>query len=605
MTDDPASRVQDLDLALIGNGSISALIDRWGDVVWMCVPRFDGMPVFNRLLRHPPDDASDPLFAFRMQDAARSEQRYIDNTAVLVTRLWDTVGNAVEITDFMPRFFHYGRKFRPITLVRMIRPLSGTPRLRVLLRPANDWAGRPAPCTWGSHHVSYGIDAYPMRLTTDLSVNAVLSGRQFVLDRPHVFILGPDESLRGPIDGTAREFYEQTLGYWREWVRALHIPFEWQDDVIRAAITLKLSAYEDTGAVVAAMTTSIPEAPDSGRNWDYRYCWLRDAYFTINALNRLGKTTTMEGYLSYLINLVANSQGDGLQPVYTLDGLPHLDEEIVSALPGYRGMGPVRVGNQAYLQRQNDVYGSVVLAAAHAFFDRRLIHPAGSESALFKMLENMGEHAWRVWNTPDAGIWEFRNTEQVHTYSALVCWAACDRLARIARHLGHTERAEHWRGRARVIHEAICERAWNEKLGCFTESFGGDHLDASVLLMNELGFLPATDPRFVATVDAVGRELRRGDFIFRYAKHDDFGEPETAFLVCTFWYVNALAAIGRRDEARDLFNRVLACRNRHGLFSEDIDPRDKTLWGNFPQTYSMVGLIQSAMRLSQEWEEAF
>ncbi|MCW5590946.1 MAG: glycoside hydrolase family 15 protein, partial [Burkholderiales bacterium] len=390
--------------------------------------------------------------------------------------------------------------------------------------------------------------------------------------------------------------------YWHDWVRDLSIPFEWQDEIIRAAITLKLAAYDDTGAVVAALTTSIPESPASGRNWDYRFCWLRDAYFVVNALNRLNATRTMERYLGYIINVAASSEGR-LQPVYRISGRADLEESIVDSLPGYRGMGPVRVGNQAFRQLQNDVYGSAILAATHAFFDRRLAS-LGNEG-LFRRLEVLGSKAAELHATPDAGLWELRGSAHVHTFSSVMCWVACDRLAKIGRRLGLAEPAGRWRAEADRIHAVISQRAWSAKRGSFVATFEGGELDASLLLLAELGFLRADDPRFAATVDAVGRELRRGDFIFRYTQPDDFGAPDNAFLVCTFWYIDALAALGRREEARALFESTLARRNPLGLLSEDVDPATGELWGNFPQTYSMVGLINSATRLSIPWDQAF
>lgn len=601
----PTQRPSNLNLGLIGNGSISALVDEMGDIVWMCAPRFDSPAVFNSLLQHPRSDDAQGIFVFRLENYERSEQFYVENTAILVTRLWDTEGNAVEITDFMPRFYQFGRTFYPVTLVRAFRPLRGAPKIHIRLRPASNWTNKPTDTTFGSNHVRYVLDSGVMRLTTDMSINAVLRERAFVLDRPHALILGPDETLTDSVKSVATRFHELTEDYWRNWVRYLNIPFEWQEAVIRAAITLKLSTYEDTGAIVAAMTTSIPEAPHSTRNWDYRFCWLRDAYFVINALNRLGKTNTMEHYISYLLNLIANVDGHELQPVYSLDGDPQLYEAELAGLPGYRGMRPVRLGNQAFEQRQNDILGSIVLAAAHAFFDRRILHPVNSDSALFRMLELTGERAYEAFDQPDSGPWEFRNTLQVHTYSSVMCWAACDRLARIAHHLGLKDRAILWRQRADEMHAVICQRAWNEKLGSFVESFDGEHLDASLLLMNELGFLNREDPRFAATVNAIEKHLKRGNLIFRYTKEDDFGEPETAFTVCTFWYINALAQLGRISEARELFEQLLSSRNVHGLFSEDISTDGTELWGNFPQTYSMVGLINSAVRLSKPWEEAF
>ena len=589
-----------LELALIGNCAVGALIDDVGRVVWGCFPRFDGDPVFCSLLR---TDDELGVFAVDIADFDRAEQHYLENTAILVTRLFDRNGGGVEITDFAPRFRLHGRMFRPMMLVRQLRRIGGSPRLTLGLRPACGHGAARPEVTWGSHHVRYVTPDLTLRLTTDASITALLQETPFFLEDRLTLLLGPDETVHESVAEIGRRFEEETAGYWRDWVRALNIPYEWQEAVIRAAITLKLNAHDDTGAIVAAMTTSLPEAADSGRNWDYRYCWLRDGYFVVNALNRLGTTHTMERYLGYIVNIAADAAGRPLQPVYRIDGRADLEERIEPALPGYRGMGPVRVGNQAYRQVQHDSYGSAVLAATHVFFDRRLTRRG--DEALFRRLEPLGELAVAHHDQPDAGLWELRGSARVHTYSAVMCWAACDRLARIADHLGLTERAAYWSGHARIIHAVVCRRAWSERRGAFVASFDGDTMDASLLLLAELGFLAADDPRFAATVEAIATELKRGDFIFRYVEQDDFGEPENAFLVCTFWYINALAAIGRKDEARALFEKMLAARNRHGLLAEHIDTRTGELWGNFVQTYSMVGLINSAIRLSVRWDQAF
>ncbi len=589
-----------LELALIGNCAVGALIDAVGRVVWGCLPRFDGDPVFCSLLR---TDDELGVFAVDIADFDRAEQHYLENTAILVTRLFDRNGGGVEITDFAPRFRLHGRMFRPMMLVRQLRRIGGSPRLTLGLRPACGHGAARPEVTWGSHHVRYVTPDLTLRLTTDASITALLQETPFFLEDRLTLLLGPDETVHESVAEIGRRFEEETAGYWRDWVRALNIPYEWQEAVIRAAITLKLNAHDDTGAIVAAMTTSLPEAADSGRNWDYRYCWLRDGYFVVNALNRLGTTHTMERYLGYIVNIAADAAGRPLQPVYRIDGRADLEERIEPALPGYRGMGPVRVGNQAYRQVQHDSYGSAVLAATHVFFDRRLTRRG--DEALFRRLEPLGELAVAHHDQPDAGLWELRGSARVHTYSEVMCWAACDRLARIADHLGLAERAAYWSGHARIIHAVVCRRAWSERRGAFVASFDGDTMDASLLLLAELGFLAADDPRFAATVEAIATELKRGDFIFRYVEQDDFGEPENAFLVCTFWYINALAAIGRKDEARALFEKMLAARNRHGLLAEHIDTRTGELWGNFVQTYSMVGLINSAIRLSVRWDQAF
>ena len=457
--------------------------------------------------------------------------------------------------------------------------------------------------TWGSSHIRYVGTALTLRLTTDASLTAIMQETPFFLEDEVTMLLGADETVNEAVSDVGHRFLQETTHYWREWVRSLAIPYEWQASVIRAAITLKLNTFDDTGAIIAAVTTSIPEAAGSIRNWDYRYCWLRDAYFVVNALNRLGATQTMERYIAYIINLTANTEGGVLQPVFGIDGRAVLDEVEVPALAGYRGMGPVRIGNLAYRQVQHDVYGSAILAAAHIFFDLRLTRRG--DAALFHRLEALGEQARLCHDQPDAGIWELRGSARVHTFSSVMCWVACDRLGKIATQLGLVERAAYWLEQARQIHTTISHRAWNAERSAFASTFEGSAMDASLLLLAELGFLDAADPRFASTVAAVEQDLRRGDFIFRYVETDDFGEPENAFLVCTFWYVNALTVLGRRTEARALFESLLACRNRHGLLAEHIDLRTGEQWGNFVQTYSMVGLINAAIRLSIRWDQAF
>ncbi|HWA40534.1 MAG TPA: glycoside hydrolase family 15 protein, partial [Gemmatimonadales bacterium] len=441
------------------------------------------------------------------------------------------------------------------------------------------------------------------RLTTDGSISALLEETPFLLEDELTLVLGPDETVPESVSVLGRRFVRETENYWREWVRSLAIPFEWQDAVIRAAISLKLNTFEDTGAIVAAMTTSIPEAPDSGRTWDYRYCWLRDAYFVVDALNRLGATRVMERYLGYIVDRVADAEDRRLQPVYGISGGTDLEERIIPHLAGYRGMGPVRAGNQAARQVQHDVYGAAILAATHVFFDRRLLREP--DQGLFRLLESLGEHAAALFDQPDAGPWELRGTRRIHTFSSVMCWAGCDRLARIAAQLGLDERAAHWRAEAARLHAAISARAWDPTRQAFTATWGGDTLDASLLLLHELGFLAEDDPRFAGTVAAIETGLGRDGLIYRYVESDDFGRPETAFLVCSFWYINALVTLGRRDEARALFERLLALRNRHGLYAEDVDPKSGEQWGNFVQTYSMVGLIRAAIRLSIRWDQAF
>jgi len=597
------SEPRTLDLAPVGNGRIGWLIDGKGTIVWGCWPRLDADPSFCALLDDAPDATARGLWSIELAQLARAEQHYVPNTAVLVTRLTDASGGAIEITDCAPRYRRFDRLHCPPQFVRRVKRLAGTPRVTMRLRPASNWGRERPTITTGSNHVRYVGRDGTLRLTTDASLTWLVDERAFLLDRDAAFVLGPDETLPESPGAYARTAIEETTRHWREWVRGLAIPYEWQEAVIRAAITLKLNADEDTGGIIAALTTSIPEAAGSTRTWDYRYCWLRDGYFVVDALNRLGATTTMEGYLRYLATIAASVDGAPLQPVYSLGGAAALDERTVESLPGYRGMGPVRVGNLAYQQTQHDVYGAVVLAVTHAFFDQRL--ERRGDVTLFERLEPLGHRALSAHDQPDAGLWELRGRARVHTWSSIMCWAACDRLARIAARLGLEARSAEWNARAATIRRFIETRCWSERLGAYAASTDGDSLDASLLLAADLNFLRGDDPRFAATVEAIGRDLKRGDFVFRYVEHDDFGAPENAFVICTFWYVNALAALGRRDEARALFERLLAARTRHGLYAEHLDPVTGEPWGNFVQTYSMVGLIGAAKRLSMPWDAAF
>ncbi|KPF79330.1 glucoamylase [Brevundimonas sp. AAP58] len=590
---------RDLDLAPIGNCAISALIDRQGRYVWACAPRVDGDPVFSALMD---GDAPDHGFwSLEMEGQASAEQAYLPNTPVLRTVLTASDGAAVEIIDFAPRHKKHSRTYRPLAFARIVRPLSGSPRIRMRLRPAADWGAREAERTSGSNHIRYLCTDITLRLTTDCPVSHVLEERLFRLERPLTFFLGPDEGYDQEVGAGVSATLDRTLAYWRDWVRTLYIPLDYQEAVIRAAITLKLCVYEETGAIVAAMTTSVPEFPESGRNWDYRYCWIRDAYYTVRALNRLGAVDILENYLVYLRNLVDASAGGHVQPVYGVGLEEDIDERIVDTVAGYRGMKPVRVGNQAREHLQHDVYGQIVLPLVQSFYDQRLLRPGSLDD--FHALEKVGERAFAMHDQVDAGLWEFRTIARVHTYSSVMCWAACDRLAKAATHLGVTDRARHWAQRADTIRQRIEAEAFLPDEGRFGASFGGQELDASLLQLVDLGFLDPRDPRQVATFDAIERDLKKGPYLFRYVEPDDFGEPETAFNFCTFWFIEALHQNGRDAEAREIFEQMLSRRTHAGLLSEDIAIETDELWGNYPQTYSLVGIINCAVLLSRSWTD--
>jgi GH15 family glucan-1,4-alpha-glucosidase len=589
----------DLELWPIGNCQISALIDRAGAIVWSCIPRVDGDPVFCSLLNGDNRDAG--IWRFELDGQVSARQEYIRNTPILVTRLEAEDGSAVEVLDFCPRFEEKGRMYRPVVISRIVRPVAGSPRIRMVMRPMRDYGAAIAETTRGTNHIRYLLGQEVLRLSTDAPVGYILEQRTFRVEQDMHFFLGPDEPFTGNLREETRRMEQATRSYWQNWARSLATPFEWQSEVIRCAITLKLCQHEETGAIVAALTTSIPEAPHSERNWDYRYCWIRDSYYTVQALNRLGALDVLEKYLVYLRNIVDAARGGQIQPLYSVMGVAELNETNATSLAGYRGMGPVRVGNAAYQQIQHDCYGQIVLPTVQGFIDQRLLRI--SDDRDFESLEQVGEMAWAMHDQPDAGLWEFRTRQEVHTYSAVMSWAACDRLAMAADWLGKLDRAALWRSRADAIRARIESEAWVDSAegGHYGASFESDYLDASLLQMVELRFLAPDNPRFTATFAAVEAQLRRGDFMLRYAAEDDFGAPETAFNVCTFWLIEALHLAGRSDEARRLFDTMLSHTTASGLLSEDLDYNTGELWGNFPQTYSLVGVINCAGLLSKPW----
>ncbi|HTL11487.1 MAG TPA: glycoside hydrolase family 15 protein [Bdellovibrionota bacterium] len=589
-----------LDYALIGNCQSSALIDRHGSVVWACLPRFDSEAVFAALL----DDEKAGSWSVHPASGDYSvQQTYLRNTNVLRTEFRLENGDAFEVLDFMPRFQIPGGYHRAPQIIRILRPIKGNPRIRVRLKPRFNF-GRDEPEVGVTDSgLVYSRDRSRLYLSTDVPLTYVLDGTPFEVTGDSYFVLSHGEAFERPLRVSCEDFLRRTVGYWETWVRHARIPFEFQEAVIRSALALKLHIFEDTGAVIAATTTSIPESPDGGRTWDYRYCWLRDAYFVINVLNRLGHFEEMEKFIQFLHNIVSARPGAGLQPVYGIGGETELTERELPWLNGFGGMGPVRVGNAAYAHAQHDVYGEMVLAMAPLFFDSRL-HRIDLRRA-YAEVRGLVDQAVAAFEKPDSGIWEFRTEQKHYVFSKLMCWAAVDRGVRIGERMGEMADVHRWAQARQGMRSRIESSGWNEKAGYYTQAFADTHPDASNLLMAALNFHPGADEKFTRTVDAYEKVLMKEGFLFRYRNRDDFGVPRHAFTICTFWLIDALASMGRVAEARSVFERVLLRTNHVGLLSEDVDPVSGELWGNFPQAYSHVGVINSAFRLSKSWDEAF
>ncbi len=579
-------------LGLIGNCQISALISRNGEIIWCCLPRIDSEPVFSSLL----DSKRGGRFAVGPAAGEEGTQRYLPNTNVLETT-FDTLDGKFRVIDFAPRFGSEGRFHRPKFIIRVLEPIEGRPRVRVLCEPRRGWSrGIPTGVQGALHLRFYGF-SFPLRLTADIPLDSIGNGSFNLTERRHL-VLSWGAPVNEPLPAFCDRYLSETVRYWQRWVKHCNVPPLFQEEVIRSALVLKLHCFEKTGAIVAATTTSIPEAPGSGRTWDYRYCWLRDAAYVLNALRLLGHFEERERFVHYLLNVAADNPTLDLAPLYRIDGTTDLEEKILEDWPGYRGEKPVRIGNAAVSQRQNDIFGEMVLALAPVMLDERFRGDQNQET--LSLLERLTKKAISVAGTPDAGIWEYRSAWKPLTFSSLMCWAGADRMTKVAeRHL--PARASYYRAAAEKIHTEILKNAWNPKLKSFVSTYGGRDLDASLLQIIPLHFLPRGDGRLHSTVNAICKDLARGGWLFRYHSDDGFGLPTVAFILCTFWLVEANASIGRFEEAAAVFERARSALSPLGLLSEDYETSNLRMWGNFPQAYSHVGLIHAAFAASPQW----
>ena len=582
------------DLGLIGNCQLSALVENTGAVVWCCLPRFDSEPVFASLL----DEHDGGRFVVAPAAGTKGTQRYLDNTNVLETT-FDTPDGGVRLIDFVPRFLQYDRTFRPTQIVRIVEPIHGNPRIRVGCDPRLGWSKEKPGKMFGSNHIRFGSFPAQLRLTTDIPVS-YLSGQAFALTERRYLALTWGTPIEEALAPLCERFLQETTRYWQRWVKECDVPPLFQQEVIRSALALKLHCFEDTGAIVASVTTSIPESAGSGRTWDYRYCWLRDAYYALSAFRLLGHFEEREQFVRYLINVASASPDLDLAPLYRVDATVDLDEVTLPEWPGFNGEGPVRIGNGAGKQRQHDVFGEMVLALSPVFLDDRFSAERTRET--LDLLQRLARKAVSVAGTPDMGIWELRNGTHPQTFSSLMCWAAADRTAAILDRR-RAPGGQELRDAAVRIRDELVARAWNEAKGSFVATYGGSGLDASLLQMAALRILAPDDARLRGTIDVVWRNLARGGLLLRYQEDDGFGVPTVAFIMCTFWLVEALVRTGRVAEARELFERVRAALPPLGLLSEDYEVEGLRMWGNFPQAYSHVGLIHAAFSASPRWSE--
>jgi GH15 family glucan-1,4-alpha-glucosidase len=577
---------------LVGNCGYLALIDKKADVKWLCWPRFDSSFIFGSLL----DEEKGGEFSISPDSPDySSRQYYIENTAILVTEFTAPDGK-FRVIDFAPRFLNYDRYFKPLMLFRKIELLDGTPRVKITCSPKGNYGEKEPEVLFGSNHLRYQNLGQQVRLTSSLPLNYIQEGRSFVLTRNNYLALSWGVPLEDELPNTAEVFLRKTMEYWRRWVMRTAIGQFSQEMVIRSALTLKLHQFEDTGAIIAATTTSLPEFPGSTRNWDYRFCWIRDSHYTLKALNSICHFTELEEYAHFIQNIALN-EDNRYQPLYSITGEAQLVEKILP-LAGYKGEKPVRVGNQAYEHIQNDVYGQVLVSLLPLFVDQRLSQEKRSHLGplVMRVLRKIQDTMYEA----DAGLWEFRNLAQLHCYTFLFHWAGAKAAIKIAHEL-EDQKMEELAQKLAEEASAQIEACYDEERQVYTQAVGSPHLDASTLHLITMHYLDPKSERAASHLKALEAELKTPEGLFyRYKHEDDFGEPETTFLICAFWYVEALAMVGRTDEAVEIFENLCRYDNDLGLLSEDVSAKDGSQWGNFPQAYSHVGLVNAAFAISRQ-----
>ena len=584
-------------LGLIGNCSFQALVDTSAEVQWLCWPKFDSSFIFGGLL----DDEKGGEYSINPQRPIKSRnQYYIKNSNVLCTEI-HTEDGSYKVTDFAPRFENYDRHYRPLMMVRKIEPLQEVPSIKVVCEPRGEYGAIIPEIMMGSNHIRYGGLEKQVRLSTNLSLQYLLEGKYFKLDEPIYLILTFGVPLEGPIAETANDFLAKTVAYWQDWIRHCTIGPVWQEAVIRSALTLKMHQFEDTGAITASTTTSLPEHLGSGRNWDYRYCWMRDSYYTLNALSAIGQFEELEKYSNYIENISVNT-ALRYNPVYNILGNEDFEEHILD-LKGYMGSGPVRIGNQAKEHIQNDVYGQMLVSLLPLYTDERLSGNLNGRVRSTNLVMDLLNNIERTMDEPDAGLWELRNMSFKHCYTFQFHWAGASAAIKIAeRHNDDTMLAYALSLRDQA--SAQIERCYKPELKAYSSSIENDRLDASQLHLITMNYLDPSSQRARDHLAALEKELKTEKGLFyRYRHQDDFGEPQSTFLICAYWYVEALAAVGRLEEASDIFDHLFTYTNHLGLHSEDVEPGNGSQWGNFPQTYSHVGLMNAAFRIAKKLDK--
>ncbi|WP_262733063.1 glycoside hydrolase family 15 protein [Gaetbulibacter sp. NE] len=591
--------MDNLDYGIIGNCRSAALISKTGAIEWCCLPEFDSSSVFAKIL----DEKIGGSFDILVDESFSVTQDYIENTTILVTKFSNGI-DTFEVHDFMPRYYKPNGDYQsPPEIIRYFKHISGKPTFKVNYNPKLEYAKGKTEIYVKDHFIvslTYGEKFDTLFLYTNFDKQKVVNGNEIELTADGYFLLGYNEKVfETTVDSIFLE-HQRTKVYWLNWMDRTPTYKLYQKQIARSAMTLKLLTYDKTGAVLAAATTSLPETIGEVRNWDYRFCWIRDASMVIKVVSKLGHKNIAKRYLKFIIDLIPDKD-EKLQIMYGINKEKKLTEFSLDHLSGYKNSSPVRVGNAAYKQKQNDIYG-ILMDVIHQQFVNFSMDIENTEE-LWTITKGIVWVVNKHWREADKGIWEFRAEDRHFTFSKVLCWVAVDKAIKVAELLNKTNKIMKWKLIESEIREDIMQNAWNNDVKAFTQSYGSSDLDASVLLMEPYGFIDARDPKYVSTVNAIERELSNDGLLYRYKNKDDFGLPSSSFTICTFWFINSLYKIGEVQKAKKLFDKLLSYSNHLGLFSEDIDFKTKRLLGNFPQAYSHLALIETAINLSNITEQ--
>ena len=587
--------MDNLNYSIIGNCKSAALISEKGSIDWCCLPDFNSSSVFAKIL----DEEKGGSLEFLVDDSYEIKQTYIRTTNIVST-FFKNEDSCFEVVDFMPRYktneFGY---FTPPDIIRYIKYKWGKPKFRIRYNPKVEYARFHTKTVADEDYIKCYTtegDYDSLYLYTDLDKEDILQENEITLTDNAFLLVSYDQKL---LNQTLERQYlklQKTKVYWLEWANKLTSFTKYNSEIVRSALVLKLLSYDKSGAVLAAATTSLPETIGEERNWDYRFCWIRDASMVIKVMSGLGHLNTVKRFMKFIIDIIPDKD-EKIQIMYGINREKVLKEETLEHLSGYKNSYPVRIGNAAYVQKQNDIYG-ILMDVIFQQFTEFKISLEDSES-LWTIVRSIVKTVASNWTKPDKGIWEIRTDDRHFTFSKVLCWVAIDRAIKIAKFIYKEKYVSEWQPLADTIKEDIFKNAWNEEVGAFTQSYGSKDLDAATLLMESYGFIDGKDERFVKTVLATEKELCEDGLMYRYKNEDDFGLPSSSFTICTFWLINSLYAIGQRKRAKKLFDQLLSYSNHVGLFSEDIDFKTKRLLGNFPQAYSHLALIETAIKFAK------